>query len=118
MAANTNEYYSKLPEEDRKSYDKKLTLKSGEKLPDPYQIESKQWIDAYDSIPDISSRDVSEYLLDTPSEFTKESIKAYKSLEAYDYFVHGHVQDCYYTNIDEGSKFCFVKSEVRSIENI
>ena len=39
----------------------------------------------------ISWKDVTTYLIDTPSKFTNESLKAYKSLEAYDYFVCGHV---------------------------
>ena len=48
--------------------------------------------------------------------YTKEALKAYKSLEAYDYFVCGHVQDCFYHEINTNDKFCFIKSEVRIID--
>jgi hypothetical protein len=37
------------------------------------------------SYPDLTFGDIYLYLIDTPSIYTKESMKAYKSLEAYRY---------------------------------
>eukprot|EP00112_Aurelia_sp_Birch-Aquarium-sp1_P018060 Seg4256.2 transcript_id=Seg4256.2/GoldUCD/mRNA.D3Y31 product="hypothetical protein" protein_id=Seg4256.2/GoldUCD/D3Y31 len=107
----TSEYVERLEPEERKQYLSKLTLKSGEQLPDPLALECG-WNDNISNLPDLSWRDVTEYLLDSPSVYTKESIKAYKSLEAYNYFTCGHVQDCFHHNISKESEFCYIKSEV------
>ncbi len=107
------EYANALESEDRDLYFTKLRLKNGEQLPDLYSL-SDGWSDDISMLPDVSWRDVTEYLIDSPSLFTKEAMKAYKSLEAYDYFMCGHVQDCVYHNILEDSQFCFIKSQVRS----
>ena len=98
--------------EDLTRYREKLKLATGEQLLDPYSLKEK-WTNDISSLPEITWRDVTEYLLDTPSAYTKESIKAYKSLEAYDYFVCGHVQNCYYHEISRESMFCFIKTQVR-----
>ena len=44
----------------------------------------------------------------------KESIKAYKSLEAYDYFFCGHVQNCYYHEIFQSQSFASSKHRCAS----
>ena len=106
-----SEYVNRLEPAERKQHLSKLTLKSGQQLPDPFALDG-DWSDGISNLPDLSWRDVTEYLLDTPSVFTKESIKAYKSLEAYNYFTWGHVQDCFHHKISNESKFCFINSEV------
>ena len=100
-----------MTEKDKTEYLKKLILTSGKQLPDPFTLKDKQ-SDNIMNLPDISTRHVDTYLIDTPSPYTKESMKAYKSLEAYDYFVCGHVQDCFYNEIHSRCEFCFIKSEV------
>ena len=105
------DYISNLSEEERIQYLNKLKFSNGEMLPDPFQL--KDWENDIKCLPNITWRDVTEYLIDTPSVFTKEAMKAYKSLEAYDYFVCGHVQNCFYHKISNDHKFCFIKSEVR-----
>ena len=109
-----SEYSATLSKEDFVRYQEMLMLTSGEQLTDPYLLKDK-WTDDIASLPEITWPDVSEYLIDTPSTYTKESIKAYKSLEAYDYFVCGHVQNCYYHEISSESKFCFIKSQIHVI---
>lgn len=105
-----SDYLKGLNAEDRQNYLRKLTLSSGDKLPDPFSLEN--WSDDIAFLPSISWRDVTEYLIDTPSVYTKEALKAYKSLDAYDYFVCGHVQDCFYHGISEDNQFCFMKAQV------
>ena len=62
-------------------------------------------------LPDIMWWDVTNYLLNTPSPFTKEAIRNYKSTEAYDYFDNGHVQDVYMSNFAQDG-FSFFKTQV------
>ena len=78
-------------------------------LPVPGDV--KDWRDDVTLLPDITWNDVTFYLTETPSIFTKENVRAFKSLEAYDYFVCGHVHECFYADI-KGTDFCYVKSKV------
>ena len=88
-----SEYFKNLDtESDKSHYKKKLSLKDGTILQDPWNIESG-WVDDISQLPDIMFGDIYCYLINTPSEFTGEKMKAFKSLEAYKYFLAGHVQD-------------------------
>ena len=87
-----SEYSATLSKEDFVRYQEKLTVTLGEQLTYPYLLKDK-WSDDIASLLGTTWRDVTVYLLDTPSTYTKESIKAHKSLEAYDYFVFGYVQN-------------------------
>ena len=69
-------------------------LESGETLPNPQSLRN-DWIEYVNALPEVSWEDMTHYLIETPSIYTKENLKAYKSLDAYDYFVCGHVQKCY-----------------------
>ena len=64
-------YFENLNENDKLAYRKTLTLESGEALPDPYSLRS-DWIEDVDALPSI---------------YIKGKLKAYKSLESYEYFV-------------------------------
>ena len=89
-----------------------LMLTSREQLGQSYLLKEKWWSDIV-NIREITWQDVTEYTLDTSSTYIKEWIK--KSLEAYDCFVYGHVKNCYYREILQESKFCFIKSQVHVI---
>ena len=85
-------YVQNMTVGDRISYLKKLCLKNGARLPDPHSTPICDWSADITKLPDINWMDIQTYLIDTPSEFTKDSLKAWRSLEAYDYYVCGHVQ--------------------------
>ena len=102
---------NKLKGSYREAYTTKLLLKTGEQLPDPFSL-NDGWLNDITMLPELSCRDVTEYLIDTPSRLTKEAMKAYKSLEAYDYFMCSHVKDCFYHKISPTSEFCLIKSDV------
>ena len=108
-----SEYLKSLEPYDAQCYIKKLTLTTGECLPDPYTLVAEECEENINKFPDITWRDVTEYLIETPSLYTKESMAAYKSLEAFDYFVCGHVQQWFYHDIYSTCKFCFIKSKAR-----
>ena len=42
-----------------------------------------------DSFPDLQYPDIFNYLVNTPSVYTKDDLKAYKSLDAYKYLLAG-----------------------------
>ena len=48
----------------------------------PYSL-STDWRDSPSTWPDLTFGDIFIYLIDTPSMYTKETMKAYKSLDAY-----------------------------------
>ena len=83
---------------------------------DPYALEN--WLNDIFLFPDIYT-----YLVETPNGFTKESMKAYKSLQAYNFFQCGHVQDILYNDLSDSDrkllsqnkqKFCAMKTKISS----
>ena len=83
-------------------------------LPNPYDLLG--WKNEVSLLPDISQSDIYNYLINHPSGvFTNESLKAYKYLDAYNYFVSDHVQEIYYYEIEKECKFCFIKSELGTL---
>lgn len=111
---SSSKYYSDLSEEDKICYKSKLTLSNGHTLPDPYTLQ-EEWKNDVTLMPDTTWPDVYNYLINTPSTFSTESLKAYKSLEAYNFVICGHVQCVYCHEIDKSSSFCFIKFEVNLV---
>ena len=101
-------YYNSLTNDDKTSYKNKLLLTNGVHLPDPYML-LDDWESNVALLPDVTFGDLFNYLINTPSEYTQESLKA---LKAYNFYVSGHVQDVFYNKISDESEFCFIKSEV------
>lgn len=75
----------------RKRYLEKLTI-GGQVLSDPYLMDEASWCDDMTKWPELQFGDVYTYLINTKGLFTKEKLKAYKSLEAYNYFYNGYVR--------------------------
>ena len=105
-------YFLQLDSNGRKNYKAKLTLSDNATLPDPYLLEQASWSNELNKLPEITWGDVYNYLINTTSEYTKEKLKAHKSLEAYNFFVCGHVQDVFYNDISDESNLCYMKSKV------
>ena len=107
--AQTN-YINSLSSSDCTDYLNKLVLSTGEKLPDPYSIPSEEWIADMSKWPAITWPDIYSYLIEKPSVYTKDSLCAYKSLDAYNYVLCGHVQNlkCF----DTSSGFCALRAGV------
>ena len=80
-------------------------------MPDPNTI-VENWKDNVMLLPDITWADIYNYLINTPSLYTNENLKTYKSLEAYNFFVSGHVHDVEYHGINKLSEFYFIKTKV------
>ena len=64
---------------------------------DPYELAPSSWInDNLESLPSIAYPDIVIYLVFSPSPYTMEDIKSYKSLEAYNQMVCGWVREMLY----------------------
>lgn len=92
VSGRNPQYISTLTSEDRRRFGEKLKICIGDKIEviqSPYEIgdDKKRWSDSPVSWPPICWGDIYSYLIETPGPFTHERLKAFKSLEAYDYFV-------------------------------
>ena len=68
-------------------YEQKLMKASaGGSYQCPYELPLEAWVDDITTWPPLEFPDIVRYLITTPGEFTRERLKAYKSLEAYNYF--------------------------------
>jgi len=86
-----SEYVKSLDLVARSRYHFKLSYNKGESsLPDPYNL--KGWTNNPISWPDLTFGDPYMYLIETPDIYTTESLKAFKSFEAYQFVVSGHVK--------------------------
>ena len=73
-------------------YDKKLKFTAAI---DPYAVSDNFYSQSMDKWPEIEFPDIVNYLLFSTSKFTKEQLKAYKSLQSYQYFVAGWVRSIF-----------------------
>lgn len=78
--------------EDRKRYKEKLQVSvtgTFVAFKRPYDVwhDHRVLSDSPSTWPNLSYDDLYSYLIESPAPFTREKLKAYKSLEAYDYFV-------------------------------
>ena len=84
-------YCSCLPEVERERYKKKLQLlynsTDSEVLLDPFIENEEKWKDDITLWPPIEFGQIYTYLIDSPGQFTREQLKAYKSLEAFNYYI-------------------------------
>lgn len=71
------------------AYRKKLDMLSNnlDKVQDPLAVTANEWTDDLSLWPAVEFGQIYTYLIDTPGQFTKEKMKCYKSLEAYNYYI-------------------------------
>lgn len=105
-------YLKGLSPVDRDGYLNKLKLSAGVQLPDPYSLPACEWVKDMKRWPNVQWPDIYMYLINTPSKYTKENLRAYKSLEAVNFVYCGHVQDIYYHPVSAESEFGVLKAEV------
>ena len=60
------------------------------KTEDPYSIEESLWLEDMTKWPDLQFGDISPTML-IQKNATQKNLKAYKFLEAYNYFYNGHL---------------------------
>ena len=110
--SSCSDYVKELDKISFLRYKEKLQYNKGTKqLPDPYGIKGG-WSDKTSFWPDVTFGDIYLYLIETPGIYTKESMKAFKSLEAYQFFLSGHVKTLLCHPMDETVPFCIIKGSV------
>ena len=96
----SSSYFESLDYGSAKRYAEKLKMREIE-IPDLYCIADNLWVDNPAKWPNVEFGNIYIYLIDTKGMFTRESLKAYKSLEAYNYFYNGYVQTVYHYPISQ-----------------
>ena len=85
-------YRDSLSAKNRQMYAKKLKIIAGI---DPYSVSANFFSQSMTEWLEIEFPDIVNYLLFSTSKFTKEQVKAYKSLQSYQYFVAGWVRSIF-----------------------
>ena len=86
----TSSYFQSLDPPTQKRYREKIELLG---QVDPYDIQEGDLAEDVESLPDVTYPDIVNYFIFTPSPYTSENMKAYKSLEAYNQVLNGWVRD-------------------------
>lgn len=95
MASVYSQYYSELNGEAKRRYEDKLKMILYGKDPfcyleaDKSSISSLEWYEW----PDVTYPDIYNYLINTSSFCTHEQLKAYKSMDGYNFFSSGWVSN-------------------------
>ena len=84
------DYVKQLNEPARRRYREKITVHIGY---DPYQLKKSDFSRDLSDLPAIEAMDITSYLVLHTSYYTASQMKAYKSLEAFNYFVCGWVNN-------------------------
>ena len=103
-------YYNQLDQEEKATYKQKLDLVEINK--DPYLLYPGSWSTDRALWPSVEFPDICVYLINSPSPYTKEALKAYKSSEAWAYFAAGFVEDVLVTKVKENLLVMIAKVSV------
>ena len=93
--------YEQLDSSDKARYKEKLRMLQLHS--DPYLLDKNTWLTERSVWPPVEFPDVFVYLINSPSTYTKEALKAYKSTDAWSYFVAGLVTEVKVLKITEDS---------------
>ena len=115
---NFSEYYKTLSEAAQRRYKEKLDKIDLDK--DPYlprDASNETLLNNFDW-PNIEYPDIYNYLINTPSVYTKDTLKAYKSLDAYNYFVSGWISNIEVTPVGCAKNICLIRANVKHSQKL
>ena len=104
-----SDYYKSLDGVAKARYLSKLQLLGLDERNDPYI--SQDFVDNMSLWPTIEYGHIFCYFIERPGVYTKEELLQWKSLEAYNYFLSGHVRTVLVWLV-RGSNCCVVKATV------
>jgi hypothetical protein len=84
---------------------------------DPYRLKKSDFSYNHDDFPFITFPDISNYLVLSMSFYTTQQMKAFKSMEAYNFFVSGWVKDVGSKNLNDGSHLVYARVSVTNFCN-
>ena len=90
MEMEDTEYVKHLDEPARSRYREKIAAHIGY---DPYELKKSDFSRDLADLPSVEAMDITNFLVLQTSYYTANQMKAYKSLEAFNYFVCGWVND-------------------------
>lgn len=96
-----SDYYFKLDENAKRRYEQKLFMLDLTEDPFSWKENEFQLTNDVTKWPELSFADIFVYLINFPSDFTKQSLKSYKSLESYKYVLSGLVFNVQVTLVNE-----------------
>uniref|UniRef100_A0A1X7VAJ5 SWIM-type domain-containing protein n=1 Tax=Amphimedon queenslandica TaxID=400682 RepID=A0A1X7VAJ5_AMPQE len=108
-------YISTLPEVEKSDMYKKIkdiSKKNYDASVDPYEI-TDGWVDDISLWPPVEYGCIYTYLIETPGPYTKEKMKAYNSLDAYNFYINGWVQTVFLFSFPSNPDVCVLKAKVR-----
>ena len=94
-------YYQELSKEAKRRYNEKLDMLHLKA--DPYTFSREEWSSDISFWPEVEYPDIYNYLINTPSPYTKDELKAYKSLEGYKYCTDGWIDQVMSYAIEHGA---------------
>ena len=116
---NVSKYFQELSEEAKSRYEEKLGILGD--IEDPYvggswlvRGSSVEWHDW----PTVEYPDIYNYLIATPSAYTRDQLKAYKSLDAYNFVKNGWVAKLQVVVLPNRAHSYFVHARVRHSQKV
>ncbi len=99
----TSTYFLSLAKTEQLRYFQKLRIDDQIELPDPLNqtLRRQLFTQSVKRLPEITYPDVYHDLVETECVYTREAVKAYRSLDAYNYFVSGNVGSICSYNVDD-----------------
>jgi len=114
------EYVNRLKDAEKHSYLAKVRSLGIDSC--PYSIGKTEWVDDMKMWPPVTFPDVYGYLVDTPGDFTREKLKAFKSLDAYNFVISGWVKPLLVLKRDSANRssdvFSIIRGEVRPSQRV
>ncbi len=104
-------YFYTLEANARSRYIQKTKLCDGI---DPYCLKKSDFCYNHDDFPCVTFPDISNYLVLSTSFYTTQQMKAFKSMEAYNFFVSGWVKDVGFKILKDGSRLVYARVSITS----
>ena len=101
ISSSFSNYFYKLEPNVKATYVEKISLCDGI---DPYTMNKNSFSTDFRELPNLEFPDISNYLVVQTSFYTRQQMKAFKSLEAYNFFVCGWVHGTGIKKLKDGNR--------------